>query len=123
MGFANTNKELTIIYHSDNHIGQQILALAQAEKLPIHDIDLAHMKLTGEHWAELASKLKIEIKDLINRENPDFMQKFSGSADLSEQDWLTLLIHNPNILKAPIVMKGDKIMMMTNSQEMLQFVK
>jgi arsenate reductase len=33
------------------------------------------------------------------------------------------LINNPDILKAPIVMKGDKIIMMSNPQEMLYFVK
>lgn len=122
MVFANTNKELTIIYHSDNHIGRQILAYAETEGLPIHDIDLAHVKLTNLHWAELASRLQIEIKDLINIEAPDFINRFNDLNDLSENDWLTLLVHNPNILSAPIVMKGDKIVMMSNSQDMLYFV-
>lgn len=122
MIFANTDKEITIIYYSEDHIGRQILAYAQAEGLPIHDIDLAHVKLTGTHWAELARRLNIEIKDLINTEDPDFIQKFKDLDDLSEQDWITLLIHNPDILKAPIVMKGDKIVMMSDPQKMLHFL-
>lgn len=123
MIFANTDKEITLIYHSGEHIGKQILALAQAENLPIHDIDLAHMKLTPWHWAELATRMKVHIKELINTEDPDFLQKFIGVDDLSDDDWLKLLIHNPDILRAPIVMKGDKVVQMSNSQDILHFVK
>lgn len=122
MIFANTDKEITIIYYSEDRISKQILAYAQVQGLPIHDIDLAHVKLTSLHWMELANRLKIEIKDLINLDDPDFLQKFDGLDDLSNADWLTLLEHNPDILKAPIVMKGDKIVMMSNPQDMLHFV-
>lgn len=49
MIFANTNKEITLIYNSEDHVGRQILAYAQIESMPIHDIDLAFMKLTPTH--------------------------------------------------------------------------
>ena len=111
MIFANTDKEITLIYNSNEHIGKQILAYAHIEKIPIHDIDLAHMKLTTTHWAELASRMGINICDLINTEDSDFLQKFGQMDQFSEDDWLKLLVNNPSILKAPIVMKGNKILM------------
>ncbi len=123
MIFANTNKEITLIYCSKEHLGRQILAYAQAENLPIHDIDLMHVNLTPLHWVELASRLKIEVKDLINTEASDFLQRFGGLDLSSEDDWLKLLVRNPDILKAPIVMKGDKIVQMLNPQEMLYFTE
>lgn len=123
MTIANSDKEITLIYHSGEHIGRQILALAQAENIPTHDIDLAHVKLTPTHWAELTAKMGIHARDLVNIEDPDFSQKFGHEDDLSENDWLTLLVHNPEVLKAPIVMLGDKIVIMTNAQEMLTFIK
>jgi arsenate reductase len=123
MIFANTDKEITLIYHSEEHIDQQILAYAQIENMPIHDIDLAHMKLTPTHWAELASRMKIDVRDLVNTDDPDFLQKFGHMDQFSDNDWLSLLIHNPRILRAPIVMKGDKVVMMSNPQDMLHFVK
>ena len=123
MIFANTDKEITVIYNSEEHIGRQILAYAQTENIPIHDIDLSHVKLTPSHWAELASRMKIHVKELINTDDPDFLQKFNGIDNLTDDDWLKLLVQNPNILRAPIVMKGDKIVQMSNSQDMLSFVK
>jgi arsenate reductase (glutaredoxin) len=81
------------------------------------------VKLTSVHWSDLAKRLKIEIKDLINCESSDFLQRFKGVSEMGEQDWLTLLIQNPQILKAPIVLKGKSIAMMCNPQDILQFVK
>lgn len=123
MIFANTNKEITLIYYSEKHIGRQILAYAQTENIQIHDIDIAHVQLSRTHWAELAARMKINVQDLVNTESPDFLQKFGHVNELSEGDWLKVLVHNPDVLKAPIVMKGDKIVMMTNPQDMLYFVK
>ena len=122
MIFQNTDKEITIIYHSDDHLGRQILAYAQTENLPIHDIDLKHTKLTPSQWIEIAGRMDLKVKDLINVEDPDFTKKFAGVTDLSDQDWITLLIHNPEILSAPIVMKGKKTVLMSNSQDMLHFI-
>lgn len=122
MIFANTDKEITLIYSSNDHVAQQILAFAQVEKLPIHDIDLLHVKLTPTHWAELAGRMGIPVRDLVNIEGADFLQKFGDLNNLSDDDWLKLLVDNPEILRAPIVMKGDKIVAMNNPQDMLYFV-
>jgi arsenate reductase len=123
MTLANSDKEITLIYNSEEQIGRKILAYAHAENIPIREIDLKHMKLTPTHWTELASKMRINVRDFVNTEHPNFSQKFGRVDQLSDEDWLDLLIHNPDILKAPIVMKGDKVIMMSNPQEMLYFVK
>jgi arsenate reductase len=81
------------------------------------------MKLTTTHWADLAVKIGVSVRDLVNTEDSDFLQKFGKMDQLSEDDWLKLLVNNPLILKAPIVMKGNKIVMMCNPQDMLYFVK
>ena len=121
MILANTDKEITLIYYSKEHVGKQILAYAKTENMPIHEIDLVHTKLTPSQWVGISSKMGIEIKELVNMEDPDYIEKFGETNQLSEQDWLTLLVHNPDILKAPIVMKGDKIVFMSNPQDMLHF--
>lgn len=122
MIFANTDKEITLIYHSGERTGKQILAYAKTENLPIHEIDLAHTPIPGAQWAELAGRMNIEVRELVNEDDPDFIQKFKGTSDLCDEDWLTVLEHNPNVLRAPVVMKGEKIALMNNPQDMLYFV-
>jgi len=78
--------------------------------------------LTGSQWVEISGRMDLKVKDLINVEDPDFVQKFDGVSDLSDHDWLKILIHNPEIVRAPIVMKGEKVTLMSNPQDMLHFV-
>jgi len=123
MIFANTNKEITLIYNSEEPIGRQILANALKEKITVHDIDLKYIKLTPTQWAALASQLNLDISELVDTKSPVFLKKFGKVEDLAEQDWLSLLAHNPDILKAPIALKGSKIIMITNPQEILYILK
>lgn len=123
MIFANTDKEITLIYSSEDQIGKQILAYCQVESLPIHEIDLLHTKITVTQWAELAQRMGVDVKDLVNTESSAYLQKFEKGADFDENDWLNLLEKNQDVLRGPIVMKGNKVVMMSNPQEMLQFIK
>lgn len=123
MIFANTDKEITLIYSSEDRTGKQILAYAQSERLPIHEVNVHKTKIPSSHWAELASRMGVEVKELINVESSAYKQKFSSDSDFDEHDWLSLLEKNPDVLRAPIVMKGKKIVFMSNPQEMFHFVK
>ena len=123
MAFANTDKEITLIYNSTEHVGQQILAYAQVEKLPIRVVDLTRDKLTKTQWVEFASRMGISIRDLINTNDSEFSENFGPTDQFSEDDWLTFLINNPDKLIKPIVMKGDKIVRMNSPQEMIYFVQ
>lgn len=123
MIFANTNKQITLIYNSEEPIGRQILANALTEKITVHDIDLKHIKLTPTQWASLASELNADIGELVDTKGARFLKKFGQVEDLTSQDWLSLLAHNPDILKAPIILKGSKTGMITDPQDLLYFLK
>ena len=121
MLLATSEREIILIHYSEDHIGRQILAYAKTENLALREIDLLHDKITGSQWSELAEKLGITVKDLVNQDDPDFMNKFGAIENLDDHDWLKLLEHNPDILKAPIVIRGEKYAMMSNPQDMLHF--
>lgn len=123
MMFANTDKEITLIYSSDDRRGKQVLGYAQQEKFPIREVDLVHTKIPGSQWAELADRMGIHVKDFVNTENSEYLKTFEKESDFDQHDWLSLIEKNPSFLKAPIVMKGDKIVFMENPQDMLQFIK
>ncbi len=123
MIFASTDKEITIIYSSDDRRGKQVLGYAQQEKFPIREVDTVHTTVTSSQWAEFADRMGIHVKDLVNTENTEYLNTFDKDADFDQHDWLSLLEKNPSFLKAPIVMKGEKIVFMENPQDMLQFIK
>ncbi len=122
MEFANTDKEITIIHNSNEETGKKIIAYANTEELPIHEIDLAHGHLSDTHWVEIAKRMGISINELVNKDDSDFMRKYDDLDDLEDHDWLKMIRNNPDILRAPIVMKGERVVFMSNPQDMLHFL-
>lgn len=103
---ATSNRQITLYYSSKSSRAKQTLAYAKAEGLPILEIDIIKNKLTGTQLLELAAKLNMEIKDLVNQEHPSYSQKFEPH-ELSETDWIKMIQQNPDIMKQPIALRGN----------------
>ncbi len=103
---ATSDKQITLFYSSKSVRAKQTLAYAKAEGLPIQEIDILRTRLTGTQIAELADRLHIEIKDLVNQEHPSYISRFEHH-NFSDDDWIKMIRHNPQIMKQPIALRGD----------------
>jgi arsenate reductase len=105
-GIATSDRQITFFYSSKSVRAKQTLAYAKAEGLPIQEIDILKARLTGTQIAELAGRLNIEVKDLVNQEHPSYKSHFKPH-DFSSEDWIKMIQHNPEIMKQPIAIRGD----------------
>lgn len=103
---AKSERQITLYYSSKSVRAKQTLAYAKAEGFPIREVDIMKTPLTGTQLCELAERLGVELKDLVNQDHPSFSRKF-GETDLSTNDWIKLIQHHPDILKQPIAIRGD----------------
>ena len=98
---ATSNQQITLFYSSDSVRAKQALAYAKAEGLLIQPIDILKTPLTGTQIVELAKRLGLEVKDLVNQDRPAYAKKFE-THELSTDDWIKLTQHNPEIMKRAI---------------------
>jgi arsenate reductase len=105
-GIATSDRQITFFYSSKSVRAKQTLAYAKVEGLPIQEIDILKARLTGTQIAELAGRLNIEVKDLVNQEHPSYKSHFKPH-DFSSEDWIKMIQHNPEIMKQPIAIRGD----------------
>ncbi len=103
---ATSDRQITLYYSSKSSRAKQTLAYAKAEGLPIHEIDLLKNPLTGTQLIELADRLGIKVAELVNQNHPSYTAKFRPR-DLSTEDWIKMIQHNPDIMKQPIAIRGD----------------
>jgi len=103
---ATSNRLITIFYNSESVRAKKTLAYAKAEGLPILEIDILKTPLTGTQIAELADKLNVEIKDLVNQEHPSYKSHFEHH-NFSSEDWIKMIKQNPEIMKQPIALRGE----------------
>lgn len=116
---ATSDKQITLFYSSKSIRAKKALAYAKAEGLPIQEIDILKENLTGTQIAELADRLKIEIKELINQQHPAYKQKFEHH-NLSERDWIKMIQHNPEIMKQPIALHGDMTILVETPSDIIK---
>ncbi len=103
---ATSDRQITLYYNSKSVRAKQTMAYAKAEGLPIQEIDILHTPITGTQIIEIADRLGIKVADLVNQDHPTYSTKFD-KADLSSNDWIKMIQHNPDIMKQPIAIRGD----------------
>lgn len=116
---ATSNRQITLYYSSKSIRAKQALAFAKAEGLPIQEIDILKTKLTGTQLVELAGRLNMEVEDLVNQEHPAYTSHFEHH-NLSTDDWIKMIQHNPEIMKQPIALRGDKTILVTSPTDIIK---
>jgi len=114
---ATSNRQITLYYNSESIVAKKALAYAKAEGLAIQPIDILKTPLTGTQIAELAGRLRIEVKDLVNQEHTSYSSKFEPH-ELSTDDWIKMIQHNPEIMKQPIALHGENTILVETPSDM-----
>ena len=102
---ATSERQITVYYSSRSERVKQALAYARTKGIAVLEIDISKTPLTGTQIAEIAAMLNIPISDLVNQEHPAYSEKFIHR-DLNEEDWITMIKENPEILRQPIAIRG-----------------
>lgn len=119
MGEIETsNRQITLYYGDKTEKAKKILATAQAQGLPVVEVDLQKTKLTGTQIIELANRLNLRVEDLINQEHPSYMAHFDQH-DFSAEDWVKMIQNNPDLLIHPIAIRGDRTILVKTSTDVL----
>ncbi|MCO5723281.1 arsenate reductase family protein [Robiginitalea marina] len=103
---ATSDRMITLYYNSNSSRARQTIAYARAEGLPVQEIDLLKTPLTGTQISELAGRLGLEVRDLVNQEHPTYKNHFEPH-EFSSEDWIKMIKKHPEIMKQPIALRGD----------------
>jgi len=116
---ASNIRQITLYCIESSVKAKQTLAYAQAEGVAVLLIDISKTPPTGTQLAEIASRLGMEIKDLIDRDHELFNANIE-ELNLSEDDWMKMIRKNPEILKQPIAIWGDQTILVETPTDLLQ---
>jgi arsenate reductase len=116
---ARSPKQITVYYDPDSCRCGKVMALLRTQGLPIQEVDITLDPLTEEQIFEIATMLNLPISELVNRDHPVFMKRF-GDSDFSDEDWAKMIHNNPQIMKTPIVIHGDKAFLIGMPSEALK---
>lgn len=98
-----SDKELKFIYNSAQIKDREAYGYAKSlDQHYINEIDLTKQNLTERQWAELATKLNVSVKELINENDEYYIDVLEGK-DFDDNDLLQLIVDHPQMVKTPII--------------------
>ncbi|GJM31596.1 MAG: hypothetical protein DHS20C18_05970 [Saprospiraceae bacterium] len=100
-------REILIYYNPESSSDRQTVAHAQA--LVPHIRTFAHSQApsTGTSWQQILQALNCHPKDLLNKAHPYYQLNIRGR-EFDEESWLKVLRYNPELIKAPIAIRGKR---------------
>jgi len=100
--------EIALIYNSNKQKDKEVLGYAQSlESHKLNERDITSSKLTEKQLAELATEMKVEVKDMVDQNEEKYMKEVEGG-DFSSEELLKLMVNNPELVKTPIAKMNGK---------------
>ena len=99
--------ELVIYHNGMCSKSRGALEILQEQNIPHQVRWYLAEPLTRNELQILLKKLSLQPSELVRRNEAVYKEKFEGK-EISEEQWLDILIENPILIERPIVEKGDK---------------
>ena len=100
--------ELFLYYDSSSRQGKQVLAMAKSITRNVNAVDYRTNKLTTTLWKEIVNMIKLEPKKLLDKSGKEYQEKIAGNT-FTMDGWLEVLVHNPQMLKAPVAIYNGRV--------------
>jgi arsenate reductase len=107
--YKNTSidSEIQLYVKTNCSKSKKAIAYAKSHSNNVNTIDLSKTKGTGIIWLIILTKLDKSPKQLLDKSHPYYQENIRGR-DFEDRDWTNLLINNPELVRSPIAVRGDK---------------
>ena len=100
-------REIQLYYNPENSSDRACAAHARSMATHVKTYAFAQTPSTTTSWRHILKSLDAHPKDLLDKSNPYYQQHIRGR-EFTMQGWLDIIRRNPNLLKSPIAMRGDR---------------
>ncbi|HHJ49700.1 MAG TPA: glutaredoxin [Phaeodactylibacter sp.] len=100
-------REILIYYNPRASAHKKVIALAKGMGVPVRTFTFEQAPSTSTSWQQIIAALDIHPKQLLNKADPYYQEHIRG-CDFSEECWIKVIQNNPELIKAPIALRGNK---------------
>lgn len=119
MPYKTHQSEILIYCNPKTDTSKKVLAFAKGIAPHVKEVDCSKTPLTAMQMRGILKQLDLRPKDLMNRADSYYQENIRGR-DFNTEGWLNILIRNPQLLKAPIALRGKKAVLCDNPTNVLQ---
>ncbi len=114
--------EMLVYYNPESSVGKKTYAYAQTLVKHVKSYSMDKNPPTATIMKSILYQLKLEPKKLLNKADPYYQANIKGR-EFTMESWLNILINNPQLIKAPIVIWGNKAMLVENPTDIYSLLQ
>lgn len=111
---------INLYYHPKHLNSKKCIAIANANEAAVQAIDIEKTRISQTHWSEMAELLNISVIDFVDLEHELVVSKFGRTPDIDEFSALKIIQNNPEVVKAPVALRGNEAIFAHNSRDILK---
>lgn len=100
-------REIMIYYNPESSSDRKTVAYARGVVPHLKTYAFHQTPSTGASWQHIIEALGLHPKELLNKAHPYYQQHIRGR-EFDEESWIKVLRYNPDLIKAPIAMRGGR---------------
>ncbi len=111
--------EILVYYNPQSARARKVLAIARSISPSVREVEYHKTPFTPMMWHQLLAMLELRPKDLLNKSDSYYQENIKGR-DFDAEGWLNILINNPDLIKAPIAVRGNRAILCNSPNDVLQ---
>ncbi len=115
-------REILIYYNSTSSADRKTVAHAQSMVKHVRAYEFGKTPSTGTSWRMILKSLDLHPKELMNKAHPYYQSHIRGR-EFNAEGWLNVLRYNPELLKAPIAIRGKRAILCTNPTDIYRLTE
>ncbi|WP_262152482.1 ArsC/Spx/MgsR family protein [Chryseobacterium foetidum] len=101
---------LKVLHNGNCSKSKAVLEYLDENGVAFEIIDLMEDPLSALEIKTLLKKLSHSVHDLIRKTDRLYLENYAGK-ELSEDEWIDVLVKNPSLIQRPILIKGSVAML------------
>jgi len=114
-------RELLIYYNPESSAHRRTVAYAQTLSRYVRAYSFEQAPSTETSWQQILQALDIHPKELLNKAHPYYQEHIRG-CEFDEACWIKVIQNNPDLLRAPIAIRGKRAILCLNATDILKLI-
>lgn len=115
------SREILVYYNPESNGDRKTVAHAQGVSPHVKSFAFGKTPSTDTSWRMILKALELHPKELLNKAHPYYQQHIRGR-EFDTESWLKVLKYNPDLIKAPIAIRGTRAILCNNPTDIYQLV-
>lgn len=98
-----------VLHNNSCSKSRAILEYLDENGVPFEVIDFVQNPLSMQEMKTVLKKLGMEVHEIIRKNENLYREKFAGK-DFTDEEWMQILIDNPELMQRPILIKSSVAM-------------